>query len=39
MSRTLVVWCADWPVAAALSEAGLPRHLPAAVFAQNRVQA
>ncbi|MBG6095341.1 DNA polymerase Y family protein [Nocardioides luteus] len=39
MSRTLVVWCADWPVAAALGEQGLPRHLPAAVFAQNRVQA
>lgn len=39
MSRTLVVWCADWPVAAALADAGLPRHLPAAVFAQNRVQA
>ncbi|MFE7223720.1 Y-family DNA polymerase [Nocardioides sp. NPDC057577] len=38
-SRTLVVWCADWPVAAALGDAGLPRHLPAAVFAQNRVQA
>jgi len=28
----LVVWCADWPVAAALAEADLPRHLPAAVF-------
>jgi protein ImuB len=39
MSRTLVVWCADWPVAAALGEQGLPRHLPAAVFAQNRVHA
>ncbi|MGH3351865.1 MAG: DNA polymerase Y family protein [Nocardioides sp.] len=39
MNRTLVVWCADWPVAAALGEQGLPRHLPAAVFAQNRVQA
>lgn len=38
-SRILVVWCADWPVAAALGEAGLPRHLPAAVFAANRVQA
>ncbi|TQL67717.1 protein ImuB [Nocardioides albertanoniae] len=39
MNRTLVVWCADWPVASALGEQGLPRHLPAAVFAQNRVQA
>ncbi|MEP9385115.1 DNA polymerase Y family protein [Nocardioides sp. KR10-350] len=39
MTRTLVVWCADWPVAAALAEAGLPRHLPAAVFHANLVQA
>jgi protein ImuB len=38
-SRVLVVWCPDWPVAAALGESGLPRHLPAAVFAANLVQA
>lgn len=37
--RTLVVWCPDWPVAAALQEADLPRHLPAAVFSANLVQA
>ena len=37
--RALVVWCPDWPVAAALVEADLPRHLPAAVFAANLVQA
>ncbi|MFT4081355.1 MAG: DNA polymerase Y family protein [Nocardioides sp.] len=30
--RIMVVWCADWSVAAALAAAGLPRHLPAAVF-------
>jgi len=28
----MVVWCADWPVAAALAAADKPRHLPAAVF-------
>jgi len=31
-SRVLVVWCADWPVAAALAAEDKPRHLPAAVF-------
>ena len=30
--RVLVVWCADWPVAAALAAEDRPRHLPAAVF-------
>lgn len=39
MSRTMVVWCPDWPVAAALQDQDMPRHLPAAVFAANRVQA
>jgi protein ImuB len=37
--RTLVVWCPDWPVVAALAERDLPGHLPAAVFAANLVQA
>jgi protein ImuB len=37
--RTLVVWCPDWPVVAALAEHDLPGHLPAAVFAANLVQA
>jgi len=37
--RTLVVWCPDWPVMAALAERDLPGHLPAAVFAANVVQA
>jgi len=37
--RTLVVWCPDWPVAAALQAADLPRHLAAAVFSANIVQA
>jgi protein ImuB len=37
--RTLVVWCPDWPVVAALAEHDLPGHLPAAVFAVNLVQA
>ncbi len=33
--RTLVVWCADWPVVAA----GVPLDVPAAVFHANRVVA
>ncbi|AHI01457.1 DNA polymerase Y family protein [Kutzneria viridogrisea] len=37
--RTLVVWCPDWPVTAALSTAGLDQQVPAAVFAANRVVA
>jgi len=37
--RTLVVWCPDWPVVAALAERDLPGHLPAAVFTANIVQA
>lgn len=39
MSRVLVVWCVDWPVVSALGEAGLPAHLPAAVFERNLVVA
>ncbi|PXY32816.1 DNA polymerase Y family protein [Prauserella muralis] len=35
----LVLWCPDWPVVAASAAAGLPAHLPAAVFAANRVVA
>ena len=39
MSRTLVLWCPDWPVVTALREAGLRTSLAAAVFTANRVQA
>ncbi|WP_216217666.1 DNA polymerase Y family protein [Amycolatopsis aidingensis] len=35
----LVLWCPDWPVTAAATAAGVPAHLPAAVFAANRVVA
>ncbi|HEX6425635.1 MAG TPA: DNA polymerase Y family protein [Acidimicrobiales bacterium] len=35
VTRTLVVWCADWPVVAA----GVPLDRPAAVFHANRVVA
>ncbi|TNC21616.1 DNA polymerase Y family protein [Amycolatopsis alkalitolerans] len=35
--RLLAVWCPDWPVVAAGAAAGVPAHLPAAVFAANRV--
>lgn len=35
VTRTLVVWCADWPVVAA----GVPLDQPAAVFHANRVVA
>ena len=35
VTRTLVVWCADWPVVAA----GVPLDVPAAVFHANRVVA
>ena len=35
VTRTLVVWCADWPVVAA----GVPLEVPAAVFHANRVVA
>ncbi|WP_182523749.1 DNA polymerase Y family protein [Nocardioides dongkuii] len=37
--RVLVVWCPDWPVTAAATEAGLPPRVPAAVFHANLVQA
>src|SRR5690606_32072794 len=34
-----VLWCPDWPVVAAASEAGLPVDEPAAVLVANRVVA
>ncbi|GAB2459130.1 DNA polymerase Y family protein [Nocardioides hungaricus] len=37
--RVMAIWCPDWPVVAALAAAGLPAHLPAAVFGANLVQA
>ena len=37
--RVMALWCPDWPVVAALADAGLPTHLPAAVFSANIVQA
>lgn len=36
--RVLVVWCRDWPVAAASVEAGVAERSPAAVFHANLVQ-
>jgi protein ImuB len=38
-SRTLVVWCPDWPAVAAARHAGVSAAGPAAVFHANRVQA
>jgi len=38
-SRTLVVWCPDWPAVAAARQAGRPASDPVAVFHANRVQA
>ena len=35
--RLLVLWCPDWPVAAAGAAAGTPPLAPAAVFSANRV--
>ncbi|MFT4263784.1 MAG: DNA polymerase Y family protein [Nocardioides sp.] len=37
MSRVLVVWLPDWPVASGLRACGLATHLAAAVFHANRV--
>ncbi len=39
MSRTLLVWCPDWPVVAASIIEGVPAHQPVAVLAANRVVA
>jgi protein ImuB len=38
-SRTLVLWCPDWPAVAAARQAGRPASDPVAVFRANRVQA
>lgn len=37
--RMLVLWCPDWPAVAAAKAAGVPAHLPVAVFSANRVVA
>jgi protein ImuB len=37
--RTLVVWCPDWPVVAALMDAGTPMTRPVAVVTRGGVQA
>lgn len=37
MSRTLVLWCPDWPVAAAGIVDGVPAYAPVAVLSANRV--
>src|SRR5437763_4061252 len=39
MSRAMVVWCPDWPVAAAGLIEDIPVHEPVAVLAANRVVA
>ncbi|WP_300677163.1 DNA polymerase Y family protein [Nocardioides sp.] len=39
MSRVLVLWVPDWPVAVGLRARDLPSHLPAAVLHANRVVA
>ncbi|MDT0200920.1 DNA polymerase Y family protein [Nocardioides sp. AE5] len=38
-TRTLVLWCPDWMVVAALADADLPRGTPAAVLAKGGVAA
>lgn len=37
--RTLVIWCPDWPVLAAMAAQELPRTTPVAVVADNQVLA
>lgn len=37
--RVLALWCPDWPVVAACTDAGVPPSRPAAVLAANRVLA
>lgn len=39
MSRTIVVWCPDWPAVAAARQAGRAAVDPVAVFHANRVRA
>jgi len=38
-TRTVVVWCPDWPVVAAAAEHDVSGHVPVAVVAANRVVA
>jgi protein ImuB len=38
-TRTLAVWCPDWPAVTAAALAGLPAHRPVAVVSANRVVA
>ena len=35
--RTLVVWCPDWPVVAAVRAGDAPDDMPVAIFRANRV--
>jgi protein ImuB len=37
VSRTLLVWCPDWPVLAAEIVEGVPAHGPVAILSANRV--
>lgn len=37
-TRTLVIWCPDWPAVAGARQAGKPASEPVAVFHANRVQ-
>jgi protein ImuB len=39
MSRTMLIWCPDWPVAAVGLVEDVPAHQPVAVLAANRVVA
>lgn len=38
-TRTIAVWCPDWPVVAASAAEGIPPHRPVAVLTANRVVA
>lgn len=39
LTRTMVVWCPDWPVTAAATSAGCPPDAPVAVLVKGRVLA
>jgi protein ImuB len=39
MTRTIVVWCPDWPAVAAARQANRPASDPVAVLHANRVRA
>lgn len=39
MPRVIVLWCPDWPVVAAMEEAGVPDRMPAAVIEKGAVVA